>query len=296
MTPPACESSEGPSAVPGRSALLIDCGQETEELLEAVLAGEGWSVQRLSTHEVDVATASRGSDLVVTRWMQQTPENLEELHGIRNLWPWARVIALADKFRLAELLNAVRVGAFSYFSRPIDDEHLVEMVREAMATSGWSDGIQIASERANELELTARCDMETAHRLIEFLRGAKDENIPEVDRESMVTAFREILLNAMEYGGHFDSRQHVEISFTYRDGSITCRLKDPGEGFSMKELGHAAVSSAAGDLWTHAVVREQKGMRPGGFGMLIAKRLVDQLIYNDKGNEVLMVKRIRPEE
>lgn len=31
-------------------------------------------------------------------------------------------------------------------------------------------------------------------------------------------------------------------------------------------------------------------MRPGGFGILMSKKLVDDLIYNDKGNEVLLIK------
>ena len=33
-------------------------------------------------------------------------------------------------------------------------------------------------------------------------------------------------------------------------------------------------------------------MRPGGFGILIAKQLVDELVYNERGNEVVMIKYI----
>jgi anti-sigma regulatory factor (Ser/Thr protein kinase) len=31
-------------------------------------------------------------------------------------------------------------------------------------------------------------------------------------------------------------------------------------------------------------------MRPGGFGLLMARKLVDELIYNEQGNEVVLVK------
>jgi anti-sigma regulatory factor (Ser/Thr protein kinase) len=31
-------------------------------------------------------------------------------------------------------------------------------------------------------------------------------------------------------------------------------------------------------------------LRPGGFGILLAKKLVDELIYDEKGNDVLLVK------
>jgi hypothetical protein len=37
-------------------------------------------------------------------------------------------------------------------------------------------------------------------------------------------------------------------------------------------------------------VREQKGLRPGGFGLLMVRAKVDELIYNEKQNEVMFVK------
>ena len=37
-------------------------------------------------------------------------------------------------------------------------------------------------------------------------------------------------------------------------------------------------------------VREQKGLRPGGFGILTVQANVDELIYNEKQNEVVFVK------
>jgi hypothetical protein len=40
----------------------------------------------------------------------------------------------------------------------------------------------------------------------------------------------------------------------------------------------------------HIDVRDQKNMRPGGFGILIAKGVVNELIYSEVGNEVLMIK------
>jgi hypothetical protein len=38
------------------------------------------------------------------------------------------------------------------------------------------------------------------------------------------------------------------------------------------------------------MVREEKGIRPGGFGLLMVKNSVDELIYNEKRNEVVFVK------
>ena len=42
-------------------------------------------------------------------------------------------------------------------------------------------------------------------------------------------------------------------------------------------------------------VRESMGIREGGFGILMSRGLVDELQYNDKGNEVRLVKYLPKE-
>jgi anti-sigma regulatory factor (Ser/Thr protein kinase) len=36
--------------------------------------------------------------------------------------------------------------------------------------------------------------------------------------------------------------------------------------------------------------RDAQGLRPGGFGVLVAQSMVDEVIYGEKGNEVLLIK------
>jgi anti-sigma regulatory factor (Ser/Thr protein kinase) len=159
-----------------------------------------------------------------------------------------------------------------------------------MAAPCWDDGIEILSATPAWIRLTARCDVATANRLVQFLQGVKDPSIPEADREDVISAFREILLNAIEHGAHFDPSQHVEISFLHSRRAITCRVKDPGQGFSLEEIRHAAKDTSPEDLFRHVAVREDQGLRPGGFGVLMAKKLVDEVIYGEKGNDVVLIK------
>jgi hypothetical protein len=158
-----------------------------------------------------------------------------------------------------------------YFSGPFEREALIEMVREAMKSPCWDDGIEVFSGTPAWVSLAARCDIQTANRLVQFLRGVRDPTIPEADREAIVASFREISSRA-----------------------VAMRVKDPGQGFSLEELRHAAINSPAGDLFSHVAVREEKGLGPGGFGLLFAKKQVDDLIYNEKGNEALLIKYINP--
>jgi anti-sigma regulatory factor (Ser/Thr protein kinase) len=142
--------------------------------------------------------------------------------------------------------------------------------------------------------LSVRCDVLTANRLIQFFREASD--LPDAEKEEVSTAFREMLLNAMEHGAQFDPTQFVEISYVRTKRMILCKVKDPGKGFSLDELKHAAITNPPEDPFRHMEERENRGIRPGGFGILMAKKLVDELLYSERGNEVLLVKYLDKRE
>ena len=65
------------------------------------------------------------------------------------------------------------------------------------------------------------------------------------------------------------------------------RIADPGPGFNIEDLAHAAITHGPDDPIGHMEVREAKGLRPGGFGLLTVQANVDELLYNEKRNEAL---------
>jgi anti-sigma regulatory factor (Ser/Thr protein kinase) len=202
--------------------------------------------------------------------------------------PHTRLIILAHEFTPGDVLDSIREHALSYFVRPFSALRLAEIIHSAMDEPHWDDGIEILSVTANWVRLCVRCDVLTANRLIQFYREAS--GLPGLETEEVATAFREILLNAMEYGGKFDPSKHVEIGYVRTTHMVMCKIKDPGPGFSLEELKHSALANPPEDPFRHMEKRDALGMRPGGFGILMSKKLVDELLYNDKGNEVLLIK------
>ena len=274
-----------------KTALVVASDPEIDELLTGVLTSDGWSIRRAVDNQSALALATAEPfGLIVTGRKMLGPDDVELLRRIRSARAHVRLIILTDRFTPGDVISAVREGAFSYFSAPFDASELTEMVRAAMAVPCWDDGIEVFSATPAWVRLAARCDISTADRLVQFLRGVRDPDIP----EGIITAFREVLLNAMEYGGNFDPSQHVEISFIRARRLVACRVKDPGQGFSLEELRHAAINNPVDDLLSHVAVRDAQGLRPGGFGLLLAKELVDELIYSEQGNEVLLVKYVDP--
>jgi anti-sigma regulatory factor (Ser/Thr protein kinase)/CheY-like chemotaxis protein len=288
----ACaDSASTTSPALQKTALLADSGCLINDLLDSVLTREGWSIERVADNQAILSlAAAKPFDLIITASRSSVPEDLELLRRIRDVRRHVRLIILTNKWTPRDVVSAIREHAFSYFSGPFEHAALAEMVRMAMESPCWDDGIEVLTATPAWVQLRARCDVATAQRLVQFLRGVKDPEIPETDRGDIASAFTEILLNAMEHGGNFDSSQYVEISYVRARRAVMCRVKDPGQGFSLEELEHAAVNSPIDDLFSHVAVREARGLRPGGFGLLLSKRLVDELIYNEKGNDVLLIK------
>jgi anti-sigma regulatory factor (Ser/Thr protein kinase) len=71
---------------------------------------------------------------------------------------------------------------------------------------------------------------------------------------------------------------------------ILYRIADPGPGFAIDKLPHAAIGQPDDNPIRHMQVREEKGIRPGGFGLVMVRASVDELLYNEQQNEVVFVK------
>lgn len=274
-----------------RRALLIDSGPELNSLLTDLCDQHLWEIRSAKDNQEALELSrSHTFDLIITGERTSGQQDIELLRRLRLVRPHTRLIILTDEFTPGDVLNSIRERAFSYFARPFSTEGLAEVIRSAMTTPFWDDGIEILSATPNWVRLAVRCDLATADRLIQFYREASD--LPANETEQVAMAFREMLLNAIEHGGKLDASQHVEVSYIRTQRMVLCKVKDPGTGFSLEELKHSALSNPPDEPFRHVAEREAQGIRPGGFGILMAKELVDDLLYNQQGNEVLLIKYI----
>jgi anti-sigma regulatory factor (Ser/Thr protein kinase)/ActR/RegA family two-component response regulator len=271
-----------------RSLLVVADVNLNPKLFDHLLRQE-WKVDYVSSNEEALARVQREAfDLIVTAEGTSAKEDIRLLQCIRLVRPHTRMIILTDDRTQEDVAQALRQRAFSFFSVPYTVDSLLGMIHMAMEKPCWDDGIELVSSTPVWLRLLVRCSQTTADRMMQYFHEIVE--LPEEDKSSIAYAVREMLMNAMLYGGKFDPAQYVEISYFRARHAIACRIKDPGEGFTLDELYHAAVANPADDPFRHIPIREASGLRPGGYGILLSRHLVDELVYNEQGNEVLLVK------
>ncbi len=189
-------------------------------------------------------------------------------------------------------LAALREHAYRCIAKPVDPAELMETIKAALESADPEDSVQVLSADPHWVELRFSCNLETASRIQDYVHRL-DSRLPENVRQSAELAFHEVLMNAVEWGGHLDPRAKVQITCLRTDQLLLYRIADPGKGFDLSRLEHAAVGHQMGRPDAHIQARETKGIRPGGYGILMAQSLVDEMVYNEAHNEVVLLKYLK---
>ncbi len=273
-----------------RTLLVVDDDPSIHELIKAMLANQNWDLDCANDGDEALSRlTTRAYDLVLTDILMPGMDGLTLLGQMRSRYPYTGMLVMTVWNTPAHILGSLENQATGYIAKPFGRDALIDTLENALSTTVGRDDIKILSDRPNWISLEIRCKITAVDRVSRFVRELPSDLEPE-ERERIATAFRELLMNAIEHGCGLDHTKTVDVSYIRTARSVVYYLRDPGEGFSMENLGHAAVGNTPDDPLHHVEVREQAGTRPGGFGLLLARSFADELIYSAKGNEVIFIK------
>jgi anti-sigma regulatory factor (Ser/Thr protein kinase) len=272
--------------------LIVGTGGDHVEALQRSSQLASHSLIRCSGPVEAVRYArTRNIDVLLTDPSSSIQEDLALVNEIQIVRPGVKVIVLVPALTNTDMIKALRAQVFACFAAPFDHAEIAEMARSAITAADWRQAIQIVSGLPNWLTLRVACGVMNADRLTRFLSEWKVD-MPSEEQNLLMTAFREMLLNAMEHGAGFDPNKVIEVTAAKTARAIVFHFRDPGAGFDPSDLQHASITADPHHVLATTEHRAEVGLRPGGFGMLIVRHVVDELVYNEKGNEVLMIKHI----
>jgi CheY-like chemotaxis protein/anti-sigma regulatory factor (Ser/Thr protein kinase) len=271
------------------NVLVVDDDRTIRHVLNKVLTGAGFrtKVAKDGAEALTMLRSQRFDLLLLDVWMPRM-NGLELLGKLRGRKTRPRVVVMTSDDAPETLLKAVREQAFRYVHKPVDAAALLETVREVLKAPEIPP-IEVVSARPDWVEFLVPCTRQAGERIQQVMAELDTDLAPEM-RDSIAYAFRELLLNAIEWGGRLDPARTVRISYLRARRMLMYRIADPGPGFDIENLPHAAIGQSSDDPIVHMQVREEKGIRPGGFGLLMVRASVDELLYNEKRNEVVFVK------
>jgi anti-sigma regulatory factor (Ser/Thr protein kinase)/CheY-like chemotaxis protein len=218
------------------------------------------------------------------------------------LLPGADSQAICQELKLDRQTNLIPVIAITAHSEPEDGVHGLRIGTDACLCRAFTEaqlGEAVAQALADGEELRASGTRGQIH----FRMGSDTRHLEQLNRRlaslllltplseaqvrQLTLAVRELGANAIEWGHQNQVSRPVTVTYRVDTEKVTILIRDTGLGFDPGRLPHAARPD---DPLAHLAVRQAQGLREGGYGILLARGLVDRLEYNAAGNEVRLVK------
>lgn len=270
--------------------LVADDDRTTRTLVSELLREQKFTVVTASDGTEALKKLKQDQfDLALLDVRMPKKNGIEVLAALRKAKRSPKVIVMTSDDAPETLVGAIREQAYKYIAKPIDPQVLISVVKESLEKRSKSLPIKVVSARPEWIELLVPCSLESAERIESFMAHLKT-GLSEEASAAVGQAFHELLLNAVEWGGKLDEHRKVRISYLRAKRMVLYRIADPGPGFKLADLSHAAITYDESQPTEHDEVRQQKGLRPGGFGLVLVKANVDELLYNEAQNEVVFVK------
>jgi DNA-binding response OmpR family regulator len=272
-----------------KKILLVDDDAAMLELLDSALGSAGHELTSCATGAAALqAVSSVPFDLLLLDLGLPDVHGLDLMERVRRLAPATRVIVITADNTFASLLTAIRSQVYEYLRKPFDLGELKDIVRCAL-TAADEPPIEVLSGHPDWFELSLPCTRHAVDRTERFVRQLAPD-LGEVTA-SLIQAVRELLLNAVEWGGGLDPQKRVRLCCVHTPRLLFFRIADPGPGFRFDDLEQAAAGAdGVQSAVAAAEFRARAGMRPGGLGIRLAQAVADDLIYNEQQNEVILVK------
>jgi CheY-like chemotaxis protein/anti-sigma regulatory factor (Ser/Thr protein kinase) len=270
-----------------RTVLVVDDERDTNDILASLVQARGFvPIPVFTGAEALAAVAERKPDLILLDVMLPDIDGFEFCDRLKrnrdtNLIPVIMVTATEVERGRA---RGVRVGANGYLTKPFSRDQLYEAIDSGLA---WNEEHQKRGTQG-EINFDIRSELVYLSQASDMLADLFAHTpLSERHIKDLKQAVMEMGGNAIEWGHRKNADLVLRLTYRINPDSVTLIIKDEGPGFDPKNLPHAASDE---DPIGHIEIRNDLGLREGGFGIMLARGLVDEFRYNRSGNEVTLVK------
>lgn len=291
-------------------ALVIEPESETASTLEALAVQRGYRVQRISsTGEASVVFGQEAPALSFLGIDIATDKSLKAIASLHDLAPGTPLLVISERTDPQAIRLALSYGASNVIQRPLDSHEvgfvLDRFYRFAQARTTGAAAFAIGGKRATELSFRARPGL-LSH-VIAFLTEELQEHFPEQQGPvaDVKLALYEAFANAMEHGNLGISFEEKTAAMGTPDGIRTLiegRLEDPDLArrrvfvrveYDPDTVGYIIRDEGSGfDVPRRLSLPMAETTALHGRGLKMIEFYMDDVSWNDAGNELRMDKRV----
>lgn len=139
----------------GNTVLLVDDDNELLQIYKKILTRKGFLIRTAENGEEALSIMRTESiSVVILDILMPRMDGMEVLRGIKRDWPETEVIMLTAEGSIAGAVEAVKMGAFTYFVKPANIDELIKNIRHAQKL--WKMRIENDSLRLQLSEMSVK--------------------------------------------------------------------------------------------------------------------------------------------
>lgn len=197
------------------------------------------------------------------------------------------VIMLTARAFHEDIIKGLSVGADKYIAKPFEQTNLLQEIELQVERKKQ----QVQEGITGDVIFHIQSDVKHLDQLNEMTTLLfKYTPFTEKDITDIRYVLMEMGKNAIEWGSRNRKELPITIQYTTDNEKLTILIRDHGSGFDFQRY-----LDSSYDPTGEYKVREKKGKRSGGLGIMLAKVFMDEIQYNEAGNEVSLMKRFPPQ-
>ncbi|MCC7424238.1 MAG: response regulator [Planctomycetaceae bacterium] len=270
---------------------------------------DGWTIHTAASGEAALLMLREVPvDVIVSDLQMPDVDGLELLEAVHESFPHVPLVIMTARGSEETAVNALQKGAASYVSKSHLLRDLVPTISSVLthAARDLSEARLMSGMIRKQATFRLPNDSSLIPQAVSYVQGVLDEFslCDERDRVRIGVAVEEAMVNALVHGNLGVSSElrergddsfsrlcalrgtqepycdrHITLDIQAETDEMTLTIRDEGEGFDVDALPDPT------DIENLA--------RCSGRGILLMRSFLDVVRYNEKGNEVTLVKRRR---
>lgn len=223
-----------PASMLAKKILVADDDGPTRIAISSMLMEAGYHVTEVKDGADALRSIEQGNfDLAFLDIRMPELNGLQVLAEVRAGESHPKIIIMTAYGTPENLLCAVREQAYDYLCKPFSPLAAVEAADRALRQDACPP-IELISALPHWVELLIPCTREAADRIEAFMTNL-EADLPAELRATIGLALRELVMNAVEWGGKLDPNRKVRIAHVRSSRMLLYRVVDPGRASALKD-------------------------------------------------------------
>ncbi|HEX8177397.1 MAG TPA: ATP-binding protein [Pyrinomonadaceae bacterium] len=263
-----------------RRILIVDDNDELRTALEKVLRELGHDVVAIGDREVALMRADLdGFDLIISDLTDDAESGVEILSELQRQRLAVPVVVSSDEAQKPGIVKAFKMGAANFVRTPYNNDELRTIVEKTLSYKlRFVEDLKVLPYIREKIDFELPSDVSLMHGVLQYLiERVALLGVIKPERSNLYVALDEAFVNAVKHGNKNDPTKLVRITAELSAKECRFTVEDEGEGFNVQEIPNPC--------------DPENLFKASGRGVLLIYNIMDEVKYNERGNQLTMIKR-----